>query len=117
MPPRHGLKPVLDSAPDDAPMNLRMAAVLAVLAWCAGALIEAPAPRRFVQEDLRIPVPAAGGLELAMPTTSALAARPQDDLLADLWVRIGSLVGNHAPSNCWITSVAERVGFEPTVRF
>jgi dienelactone hydrolase len=37
-------------------MSLRIAAVLAVLAWCAGALAPPPAPARLVLEDLRIPV-------------------------------------------------------------
>ena len=37
-------------------MSLRVVAVLAVFAWCAGALVPAPAPERLVLEDLRIPV-------------------------------------------------------------
>jgi dienelactone hydrolase len=37
-------------------MSLRVVAVLALLAWCAGALVPPPALERLVLEDLRIPV-------------------------------------------------------------
>src|SRR5688500_1909905 len=37
-------------------MGLRLCAALAALCWCAGALVEPPAPGPFVQEDLRIRV-------------------------------------------------------------
>jgi dienelactone hydrolase len=36
-------------------MRLSTAALLALIAWCAGFLVPPPAPPRFVQEDVRIP--------------------------------------------------------------
>ncbi len=40
-------------------MSLRIAAALAVLCWCAGALVERPALAPFVIEDVRVPVHSA----------------------------------------------------------
>jgi dienelactone hydrolase len=36
-------------------MSLRLLAAVAILAWAAGLLVDAPPPARFVQEDVRIP--------------------------------------------------------------
>jgi dienelactone hydrolase len=54
-------------------MGLRLVAFVAVAAWCAGWLVDAPPPARFVQEDVR--VPAHGG----RTTLAITILRPRGD--------------------------------------
>ena len=53
-------------------MSLRLLAAVAILAWAAGLLVDAPPPARFVQEDVRIPAH-NGRTTLASPSCGRTA--------------------------------------------